>query len=100
MTAFALTHDLPTAASMRRQYVARAEPIADRLDGVAGLRPMRPEAGMFVLNDCSRNRARRAAIRVAPAGRALRVGHTGKLLRARCEIPRAAQPDCIGGTTQ
>jgi arginine:pyruvate transaminase len=51
MTAFALAHELPTAASMRKHYAARAELIADRLDGVAGLRPMRPEAGMFVLVD-------------------------------------------------
>lgn len=51
MTAHALTHDLPTAATMRRQYAARAELIARRLDGIAGLRPIRPEAGMFVLID-------------------------------------------------
>lgn len=51
MTAHALTHDLPTAAIMRRQYAARAELIVRRLDGVAGLRPIRPEAGMFVLVD-------------------------------------------------
>lgn len=51
MTAFALTHELPTAALMRRQYAARADLVVDRLDGVGGLRAMRPEAGMFVLVD-------------------------------------------------
>lgn len=53
MTAFALTHDLPTAALMRGHYAARADLIASRLGGVAGLRPLRPEAGMFILIDVS-----------------------------------------------
>jgi arginine:pyruvate transaminase len=51
MTAYALTHDLPTSALMRSQYKARAELIVSMLEGVAGLKPMRPEAGMFVLVD-------------------------------------------------
>jgi len=51
MTAYALTHDLPTSAVMRKQYKARADLIMRLLDGVAGLKPMRPEAGMFVLLD-------------------------------------------------
>lgn len=51
MTAFALTHELPTAALMRRQYAARADLVVDRLDGAGGLCAMRPEAGMFVLVD-------------------------------------------------
>ncbi len=53
MAAYALTHDLPTAAVMRGHYAARADLIVDRLDSVGGLRPMRPEAGMFVLVDVS-----------------------------------------------
>lgn len=51
MATYALTHDIPTAAIMRRQYAARADLVASRLGNVAGLRPIRPEAGMFVLVD-------------------------------------------------
>lgn len=54
MTAYALTHDLPTASGMRRQYKARAAMIAERLDNVSGLKVVPPEAGMFVLLDVSR----------------------------------------------
>lgn len=53
MTAYALTHDLPTAATMRATYRARAELIVARLKQVPGLIPMLPEAGMFVLADVS-----------------------------------------------
>ena len=53
MTAYALTHDIPTAALMRKQYAARAGLINARLRDVEGLRPMVPEAGMFVLLDVS-----------------------------------------------
>lgn len=51
MTAYALDNDLPTAATMRSQYKTRAELIVGRLKGIPGLRPMMPEAGMFVLVD-------------------------------------------------
>lgn len=51
MTAFALAHDIPTAALMRQHYAARSEFIAQRLDGVGGLRAIRPQAGMFILLD-------------------------------------------------
>ncbi len=51
MTAYALTHDLPTAGMMRSHYKARADLIVELLDGVSGLKPVRPEAGMFVLLD-------------------------------------------------
>lgn len=53
MTAYALTHEFPTAAVMREQYAARAALIIDWLGGANGLRPIRPEAGMFVLVDVS-----------------------------------------------
>ncbi|MCK1975207.1 hypothetical protein LNK20_21210, partial [Bacillus safensis] len=51
MAAYALTHDLPTASIMRAQYQARSELIVERLQGVAGIKPLMPEAGMFVLLD-------------------------------------------------
>ncbi|WAJ28063.1 pyridoxal phosphate-dependent aminotransferase [Antarcticirhabdus aurantiaca] len=51
MTAFALTHDLPTAAIMRDHYAARADLVIRRLGHAGILRPLRPEAGMFVLVD-------------------------------------------------
>ncbi len=51
MAAYALTHDLPTASIMRAQYKARSELIVERLQGVAGIKPLMPEAGMFVLLD-------------------------------------------------
>lgn len=53
MTAWALTHEVPTAALMREHYAARARFVLDRLKGTAGLRPMEPEAGMFLLLDVS-----------------------------------------------
>ena len=51
MTAYALTHEIPTAAAMRGQYAARADLIFKRLNGIGGLRVLPPEAGMFVLLD-------------------------------------------------
>lgn len=51
MTAYALTHTVSTAGIMRAQYQARAQMVVDRLGKVDGLKPMRPEAGMFVLVD-------------------------------------------------
>lgn len=53
MTAHALTHDLPTSATMRRQYRGRVRIIADALADVKGLEIIQPEAGMFVLVDVS-----------------------------------------------
>lgn len=54
MAAHALTHEFPTAATMRGLYSARADIIMTKLEGVAGLRPIRPEGGMFVLLDVRR----------------------------------------------
>lgn len=51
MTAYALTHDLPTAAIMREHYSARADLVMRKLGNVAGLRPVQPEAGMFAMVD-------------------------------------------------
>lgn len=51
MTAYALTHDLPTAALMRLQYKTRADLVYSMLDSAAGLKVLAPEAGMFVLLD-------------------------------------------------
>lgn len=51
MTAQAVSAPSPVAAGMAARFAARAAMIADRLDGVAGLRVNRPEAGMFALVD-------------------------------------------------
>jgi arginine:pyruvate transaminase len=51
MTAAAIAAPSPVAAGMRARLAARAALIAARLDGVAGLRVHRPEAGMFALID-------------------------------------------------
>ena len=51
MTAYALTHEIGTAAAMRESYRARALTLADALKGAAGVRPMVPDAGMFLLLD-------------------------------------------------
>ncbi|MFD2174994.1 pyridoxal phosphate-dependent aminotransferase [Rhodobacter lacus] len=51
MTAYALTHDLPTAALMRTQYARRARLVAELLQDVPGIEPLPPEAGMFILLD-------------------------------------------------
>ncbi|HEV7418113.1 MAG TPA: pyridoxal phosphate-dependent aminotransferase [Tianweitania sediminis] len=53
MTAYALTHDLPTSGLMRQHYKARAGLIVEKLHGVAGLKVLPPEAGMFALLDVS-----------------------------------------------
>ncbi|MFN3971124.1 MAG: pyridoxal phosphate-dependent aminotransferase [Gemmobacter sp.] len=51
MTEQAVSAPSPVAAGMRARFARRAGMIAARLDGVAGLRVMRPEAGMFALVD-------------------------------------------------
>lgn len=53
MAAYALTHDLPTSATMRGLYQSRSALIVERLRPVAGVRPLMPEAGMFILLDVS-----------------------------------------------
>ncbi|MFN4173308.1 MAG: pyridoxal phosphate-dependent aminotransferase [Pseudorhodobacter sp.] len=51
MTAQAVMQPSAVAAGMRARFAARAGMIAARLDGVAGLRVHRPQAGMFALVD-------------------------------------------------
>ncbi len=51
MTALAVSQPSPVAAGMAARYAARAMMIFTKLDGVAGLRVHRPEAGMFALID-------------------------------------------------
>ncbi|WP_431300922.1 pyridoxal phosphate-dependent aminotransferase [Tabrizicola sp. BL-A-41-H6] len=51
MTMKAVSEPSPVAAGMVERFSRRAALIADRLDGVAGLRVHRPEAGMFALVD-------------------------------------------------
>lgn len=50
-TADAISAPSPVAGGMAARYAARAQMLADRLDGVAGLRVHRPDAGMFALLD-------------------------------------------------
>jgi arginine:pyruvate transaminase len=51
MTAAAVSEPSTIATGMAQRFARRAKLVADRLDGVAGLRVNRPEAGMFVLVD-------------------------------------------------
>ena len=51
MTAAALAGPSLVAAELRARFGRRAALVADALDGVAGLRAFRPEAGMFALID-------------------------------------------------
>ena len=51
MTAAAVSAPSPIAGGMAQRFARRARLVADRLDGVAGLRVNRPEAGMFALVD-------------------------------------------------
>jgi arginine:pyruvate transaminase len=51
MTAAAVAAPSPVAAGMAERFACRAGRIAERLDGVAGLRVARPAAGMFSLVD-------------------------------------------------
>ncbi len=51
MTASAITQGSPVAAGMVERFARRADLLVARLDGVAGLRVHRPEAGMFALID-------------------------------------------------
>lgn len=50
-TADAISRPSPVAADMAARYAARAQMLADRLDGVAGMRLHQPKAGMFALLD-------------------------------------------------
>ena len=51
MTAVAVSSPSPVAAGMVARFAKRADMIVAALDGVAGLRVHRPEAGMFALVD-------------------------------------------------
>jgi arginine:pyruvate transaminase len=51
MTAQAIADGSPVAAGMTQRFARRADLVRDRLDGVAGLRVHRPDAGMFALVD-------------------------------------------------
>jgi arginine:pyruvate transaminase len=51
MTTLAISEPSPVATGMATRFARRAALIADTLDGVAGLRVHRPEAGMFTLID-------------------------------------------------
>ncbi len=51
MTAHALTHDIATAAAMREAYRRRAALVCAALAECPQLRPLSPEAGMFILID-------------------------------------------------
>jgi len=51
MTALAVSEPSPVAAGMATRFARRAALVADHLDGVAGLKVHRPEAGMFTLID-------------------------------------------------
>jgi arginine:pyruvate transaminase len=54
MTAYALTEHFDTSAQMRTAYARRARMIAEILSAAPGLRPIPPEAGMFILVDVTR----------------------------------------------
>ncbi|QRI63535.1 pyridoxal phosphate-dependent aminotransferase [Shinella sp. PSBB067] len=53
MTAYALDNPIPTAATMRQSYKARAARFAEALSRAPGLVPLPPEAGMFIVVDVS-----------------------------------------------
>ncbi len=53
MTAMAVSGEFDTAERMRETYRRRADLIIGRLAGHNAVRPMRPEAGMFLLVDVS-----------------------------------------------
>ena len=51
MTAEAIAKESPVAAGMAERFARRADLVLARLDGVAGMRVHRPDAGMFALLD-------------------------------------------------
>ncbi len=51
MTAYALTNPIDTSAKMRASYKRRADRIVTALGEAPGLRPLPPEAGMFIVVD-------------------------------------------------
>lgn len=53
MTAMAVSGDFDTAERMRESYERRAKLIIDHFKGHGALKPMMPEAGMFLLVDVS-----------------------------------------------
>jgi arginine:pyruvate transaminase len=55
-SAFALENDQAYVAAMRDEYRERRDFVIERLDGVPGLRCVRPRAGMFIMCDVSGTR--------------------------------------------
>lgn len=53
MTAWALDHDIPTARKMREGYQRRATIVVKHLTAIAGIKPIMPKAGMFIVIDVS-----------------------------------------------
>jgi arginine:pyruvate transaminase len=51
MTAWALEAGLPTASRMREAYKRRTDLVMRHLAGAEGIRPMPPQAGMFIIAD-------------------------------------------------
>lgn len=51
MTAQAITDGSPVSAGMAQRFARRADLVCAQLDGIAGLRVHRPDAGMFALVD-------------------------------------------------
>lgn len=51
MTAYALSHEIPTAALMRDAYRRRSGIVIDALTASPTLKALKPEAGMFILID-------------------------------------------------
>lgn len=51
MTAYALTHPSDTAHRMRQAYKRRAALVAEAVAEAPGIRPIMPDAGMFILLD-------------------------------------------------
>jgi arginine:pyruvate transaminase len=47
----ALEQDLPEVAQMHEEYRQRRDLVCDMLDGCPGLKPVRPDGGMFVMVD-------------------------------------------------
>ena len=103
MTAFALSADLPTSARMRASYKRRAALFADTLEGVEGLSPFRPQAGMFIVVDVSGTGlgGEEFAWRLLDAGVAVMPGssfgaNAGALVRLSLTVPDESVIEACG----
>jgi arginine:pyruvate transaminase len=87
----ALERDLPEVARMREEYRQRRDLVCAELEGRAGLRPVRPDGGMFVMVD-----VRQTGLAAQAFAERLLDGHGVSVLAGEAFGPSAAGHIRIG----